>query len=261
MCKKLADEHKDVELAIDAAVSEAGATIFDKPTYKGGIFAGTDVLGRGFRMVELLCQTDFAANTEAFITAGNTLASAYPPDNVNTILAPLSTKLGESVSIGKTWVYSNDEGHPLHVGFYIHKDRSVGAVVILKAGKYIDDVSRNELAKDLAMQIVATKPAFATIEDVPESQRKALEEDMRIEIAESKRPIPADKIDKVIAGKMNKVYKQKVLMEQTFVKDESLTIKELLATKAPEAKILAYNKMEAGILSDERISQLEQGLK
>ncbi len=109
---------------------------------------------------------------------------------------------------------------------YIHNTKQVGAVIVLSCET--DFVAKNEefiqLARDIAMQIVATAPRFTQREEVTEEDTKAAEEVFRKEVEDK----PVEMQSKIIQGKIDSFLKEKILLEQDYIKDQSLTIKSLI---------------------------------
>jgi len=109
---------------------------------------------------------------------------------------------------------------------YIHNTRQVGAMVVLSCET--DFVAKNEefvkLARDIAMQITATSPQFKSKEDVSKEDTKAAEEVFSKEVEDK----PAEMQEKIINGKIDAFLKEKILLEQNYIKDPSITIKGLL---------------------------------
>lgn len=112
------------------------------------------------------------------------------------------------------------------VSAYTHAGGSVVGVVVLASET--DFVSKNEafvkLAYDIAMHVAAMAPQFKTKDDVKESDVRAAKEVFEKEAAN----VPEDKRQKAIEGKLDSYLKDKVLLEQPFVKDPSLTIRQLI---------------------------------
>ena len=108
---------------------------------------------------------------------------------------------------------------------YIHNNGKVGVLVKLLAET--DFVARNqefkELAHDLALQIAATNPSYLRPEDIPKK------EIYRAQLKNEGKPKAA--WDKIIAGKLAKYYQQVCLLQQPFIKDDKLTIEQLIAQK------------------------------
>jgi elongation factor Ts len=117
------------------------------------------------------------------------------------------------------------------VGSYIHAGSKVAGLVEVNCETdfvaHTDEFQ--ELAHDLAMQVVAARPAYMVPDDVP---AEVVEEEKRIyraEMADSGKP--DNVIDRIVEGKLKKFYEENCLMEQAFIKDQSVTVKELVQQK------------------------------
>jgi elongation factor Ts len=113
------------------------------------------------------------------------------------------------------------------IGHYVHMGSKVAALVEVNCES--DFVARTEsfqtLCKELAMQIVATRPTYARIEDIPADVLDAQKAQFRTEVDPSK---PAEVVERIVEGKLAKFYEENVLLEQPFIKDESTRIKDLI---------------------------------
>ena len=117
------------------------------------------------------------------------------------------------------------------ISSYIHAGNKIG--VLLEVNCETDFVGRNEefqsFVKDLALQIAAANPAYVKREDVPEAE---LEREKAIYLAQVKEMgKPEAAWEKIVNGKLEKFYQEQCLIEQAFIKDQNLTIKDLLAQK------------------------------
>ena len=113
---------------------------------------------------------------------------------------------------------------------YIHPGDRLG--VLLELNCETDFVARTDdfrnLAKDLAMQIAAASPLVVTREEVPAD---LIEKEREIYRTQAKNEGKPDKIlDRIVDGKLEKYFQEAALMEQIFVKDQNVTIKELIAS-------------------------------
>ena len=112
------------------------------------------------------------------------------------------------------------------IGSYVH-DGSIGAMVLLSCET--DFVARNPefpaLAREIAMQVAATNPAFGRIEQIPAETREKARE-VFVKEVEGK---PEEMKEKILEGKLESYFRDQVLMEQVYIKDESKTIKGLSA--------------------------------
>ncbi|NCO23110.1 elongation factor Ts [bacterium (Candidatus Moisslbacteria) CG02_land_8_20_14_3_00_36_53] len=114
------------------------------------------------------------------------------------------------------------------IGFYLHADLKQAALVKLLCET--DFVARNEefktLAHDLAMQIVALNPQWVSPSDVPES---IIKKEKEIYLRELDKKKPKTIKEKIIDGKLAKFYRVNCLLKQSFIKQEDLTIEQLMA--------------------------------
>lgn len=112
------------------------------------------------------------------------------------------------------------------IGSYVH-DGTIGAMVLLSCET--DFVARNEefarLAREIAMQVSATNPSYRDVTDIPEEKKVAAEEIFNEEVKDK----PEEMRAKILEGKMDAYFKEQVLLSQTYIKDESKTIRDLLA--------------------------------
>ncbi len=133
---------------------------------------------------------------------------------------------------------------------YIHPGDQTGVLVELNCET--DFVARTSATKsfayDIAMHIAALKPLFLTPEDV-DAAFLAKEEEIAREILKNEGK-PAAMIDKIVAGKMNKIYSEVCLTKQAFIKDDSKTIeellKELIAKTGENIRIKRFARFEVG---------------
>ena len=114
---------------------------------------------------------------------------------------------------------------------YIHGEGRIG--VLLEVNCETDFVARNEdfkgLVHDLALHIAASNPLYVSREEVP-SVMVEKEKSIYLEQVQSEAK-PAGIIEKIVEGKLEKFYEQICLLEQPFVKDSDVTVKELVTQK------------------------------
>jgi elongation factor Ts len=115
------------------------------------------------------------------------------------------------------------------IGHYVHTGSKVAALI--EVGCESDFVARTEefqvLCRDLAMQVVAAKPTWVRPEDVPADQIEQLKAEAIAAAADK----PAQVVEKIVSGKLAKFYEENCLMEQAFIKDESIKIKDLISAR------------------------------
>ena len=114
------------------------------------------------------------------------------------------------------------------IGSYIHAGSKVGGLVEVNCetdfAAGTDDF--RQLAHDLAMQVVAAKPLYMTRDDVPTETLEAEKAVYRAQMQDSGKP--ENILERIVEGKLKKYYEETCLMEQTFIKDNTLTIRELV---------------------------------
>ncbi|MDE1919460.1 MAG: elongation factor Ts [Patescibacteria group bacterium] len=111
------------------------------------------------------------------------------------------------------------------IGSYTH-DGGIGAMVVLSCET--DFVAKNPefaaLARELAMQVAATSPAYLTSEEIPEEAKRSAVAVFEKEVAGK----PADMQAKILEGKLANYFRDQVLLEQPFIKDDGKTVRDLL---------------------------------
>ncbi len=134
------------------------------------------------------------------------------------------------------------------IGSYVHTNGKIG--VLIEVNSESDFVARNEefkeLVKNLTLQITAADPQWIDKDSVPED---VLAQEKEIFKEQFKNKPPAV-VEKIVDGKLQDFYKQNVLMEQIFIKDENMTIKEYVESKIAKLgeniKIKRFVKFELG---------------
>jgi elongation factor Ts len=138
-------------------------------------------------------------------------------------LADLTGKIGEKLALGKFARVETTHGF---VGTYVHSDSKLGSMVVLEG---VDGASAEvqALGRDLAMQVAALPPLVVRREDVP-AEKIAYERGVEMERARAEgKPEPA--VAKIAEGRVNKWLSEVVLLEQAFVKDPKVAIRDLVA--------------------------------
>ena len=117
------------------------------------------------------------------------------------------------------------------VGNYIHAGGKIGVMVELNCES--DFVARTtdfqDLLKDIAMHIAAADPRYVRKEDVTADDLDREKDIFRSQAAATGKPAPV--VEKIVEGKMSKFYEEVCLLEQPFIKEQSQTIAQLIATK------------------------------
>jgi elongation factor Ts len=186
------------------------------------------------------CETDFVAKSEEFVTLVDEIAARVCAEGTDAVshftdqVEQMLTTLKENISIGR--VYRLEAGEGEVVDTYIHHQsgRGVnGAIIVVKGAS-------EEVAHEVAVHVAFAKPLYLTREDVPQSEidaeRKTVEEISRNEGK------PESALPKIIDGRMNGWFKDRVLVEQPYVKDEKQTIAQFLGS----ASITAFAQVVIG---------------
>jgi elongation factor Ts len=117
------------------------------------------------------------------------------------------------------------------IGSYIHAGGKIG--VLIEVSCETDFVAKTDdfqsLVKDLAMQVAAASPGFVKREDVPEEMLAKEREILKGQAEQSGKP--AQVIEKIVEGRLNKYFSERVLLEQPFIKDPDITVQEFITSK------------------------------
>jgi len=193
-------------------------------------------------LVEVNCESDFVARTEAFqqliadviaeIEAKGDAADAAwleaPDGPVKKRVAAAIAKLGENMAVSRFVRYAGGG----YVGQYIHLGGKIGVQVEL--GGVTPAISgRDELhtlVKEIAMQIAAVSPGYVSREAVPGEVLEKEKSIYRAQMENSGKP--ANVIDKIVEGKLGAFFKQTVLTDQESIRDPKMTVKDVLAAAA-----------------------------
>ena len=251
-CKAALQETQgDMEAASDLLRTKAGAKI----EKRAGRIAADGAIGlhlAGDRklaaMVEVNSETDFVAKGENFIAFAHASAACVAtsnPADVNALMAlplagggsvsqtreSLAMKLGENIGVRRFTRFAAGNGH---IAGYIH-GRKIGVLVELEGGD-------EALAKDIAMHIAASKPDYVTRDQVP-ADVIAKEKAIFAEQAQTSGK-PANIIEKMVEGRVNKYLAEVTLLGQPFVKDPDTTVEKLLTGKG--ARVVRFVRFEVG---------------
>ncbi len=135
------------------------------------------------------------------------------------------------------------------IGHYVHTGSKVAALVEVNCES--DFVARTELfqslIRELAMQVVAARPTYVKIEDITPEALEELKNQFRLTIDESKTP---DQAARILDGKLGKYYEENVLLEQPYIKDEGMKVKDLvtqaIAKLGENIQVRRFARLEVG---------------
>ena len=189
-------------------------------------------------IVELKCETDFVAKSAEFLEVLDQLAAAVvrdgSADSLKERVDDLKVTLKENIEVGR--VERVDIGAGQVVDTYLHKQegRGVNAVIVVLDG------GDEELAHEVAVSAAFSKPKYLTRDEVP--QADADEERATLEGITRAEGKPEQAIEKIVEGRLNAWYKNQVLLEQPYAKDDKQSITELLG----DAKIAGFAQVYIG---------------
>jgi elongation factor Ts len=195
-------------------------------------------------IIEVNCETDFVAKNEDFLIFARNLAELVArndPADVTALSAlsiggagveetrkALVGRIGENVSI-RRFARLQAKGR---LTTYVHGGAKIGAIVDLVGGDEI-------LAKDIAMHIAASKPVSLSRDEVPAELIQKERDIAQQKAAESGKP--ANIVDKMVEGSVQKFLKEVTLLGQPFVKDDKQTVEQLLKSKGAQvARFVLY---------------------
>ncbi len=178
-------------------------------------------------IVALECETDFVAKSAEFVQLVDELAAELATGGEEALAAQreriekLAVTSKENVALGRTVRFEAAEGAVLDSYLHIQHGRGVNAVLVEVIG------GSQDLAHDLAVHIAFTKPEYLRREDVPAELVEA-ERETATAIARNEGK-PEAALPKIVEGRLNGWFKERVLLDQSYVRDEKQTIAQLLA--------------------------------
>jgi elongation factor Ts len=196
----------------------------DRENSQGAVAAVVD--GNVGAIVELKSETDFSAKADDFTSLVQDLAELVVAKGADAVserdheLEDLKIAKKENIEVGQVVRLEAGDGNLLDSYLHLQDGRGVNAVIVELAG------GNRELAHDIAVHVAFAKPPYLHRDEVPaeavEKERHAL---LEITKAEGK---PEQAWPKIVDGRLNAWYKDQVLLEQGFVRDEKTTISQLL---------------------------------
>jgi elongation factor Ts len=227
-----------------------------RSTKQGVISVFIDARGKSGVLVEVNCESDFVARTEDFQNLAADVAAhiaemkpkavrveevteaeralyeqKFAKDNSTTVGEFVKTKiakLGENINVSRFDFYEA-AGNGV-VGHYIHAGAQIGVLLEVNSGASATS-GKDEfktLVRDIAMQVAAAHPQFVSREQVP-APLVAKERDIQREraIGEGK---PEKMVDKIAEGRMSKFYEEVCLLDQPFIRENTISVAELIKT-------------------------------
>ena len=220
--------------------------------------------GRAFTLIkdgkavilEMVCETDFVARNTDFIALGEELCNDIIENNYTEIVPALGakvegliTKIKENMSLKRFDVWTLDDS--TLVSEYVHGEGSLATIVALSSSdkSVLEHESVKTLANDLALHVAAFNPLYLDKSDVDADYIKENTEiftTQTLALGKPEKVVPG-----IVAGKLNKHFTEICFMQQSFVKDDSISVEKALADISKEVgatlKVSKYCLYKVGV--------------
>jgi len=216
------------------------ATRSDRENTQGSVSAVVE--GTVGAIVELKCETDFSAKSADFVSLVQDLADLVAAKGAEAVsdraeeIDALKITKKENIELGQVVRFEAADGNLLDSYLHLQDGRGVNAVLVELEG------GDKELAHDIAVHVAFAKPPYLTRDQVDaeaiEKERQAL---LDITKAEGK---PEQAWPKIVEGRLNAWFKDQVLLEQGFVRDDKKAIQQLLDEN--NAKLIRFAQVYIG---------------
>lgn len=266
-CKKALDEcGNNLESAVEWLRKQGIAKAAKKSsrTAKEGIVAhlsSADQASHAF--VEINCETDFVVKTDDFQqcaqelvalvakqqpkSVGELAGMPFRGETVGAVLIGLTAKIGENIGVSRVLCTATTQPTE-KIGKYIHAGSKIAVLV-----RFTDPSNKltADAAKDVAMHVAAMQPQYLRRGDVPASVIESEKNILKAQMAEEKKP--ADILEKIVNGRINKFYGDVCLEEQVYVKDPAgkQTVAAALKGVSPDITITEMVRWQVGELAAE----------
>lgn len=232
--------------------------------------ANVAVKGNDAAIVEINSETDFVAKNEMFQNLVNNVAETVAANKPKTMedanalkldngtiaeaVTETTTVIGEKISFRRFEVVEKDDNAAF--GAYLHMGGRIAVLTVL------DGTTDESVAKDVAMHVAAINPRYLDASQVPaselEHEKSVLSEQA---LQEGK---PANIVEKMVEGRMNKFLAEICLLDQPFVKDPDMTVGQYVASKGATVKYFVRYEVGEGIekkednFAEEVMSQIKK---
>ncbi|MBL7894085.1 MAG: elongation factor Ts [Bacteroidia bacterium] len=249
-CKKALEESNgDFEQAVDF-LRKKGAKVAanrqDRDAKEGVVLAKVNGTGKQGVLVSVNCETDFVAKNADFIAFAETvtqIALDKAPANADALKA---LPFDNNITIGDKFMEQVGKiGEKIDIGYYstITAEKVVAynhpgnrLAVVVGFNQNIDD----EAAKNVAMQTAAMAPVAVDKNDVDTA---TLERELEIARETTRQEgKPEDMVEKIAQGKLNKFYKESTLLNQEYIKDNKMTIRQYLQSLNKDLTVTSFKR-------------------
>lgn len=216
----------------------------DREASEGAVLSKASPAGNSGAMIVLNSETDFVAKNDEFLKLANNIlniAVANGPDSLDALKAlkldgtPVSEKIVEYIGVigEKIDLSFYEKIEAPFVQAYIHPGNKLASMVgFSKAGL------NEQIYKDIAMQVAAMNPVAVDKDDVkPETIAQEIEIGKEQARREGK---PEEMLEKIAQGKLNKFFKESTLLNQEFIKDNKMTVRQYLQSVDKDLKVTGF---------------------
>lgn len=253
-CKKaLTEAEGDFETAVDIlrkAGQKVAAKRADNQTNEGVVLIAMNVDHSNGKLIALACETEPVSKVDAFNELAKSILDAavksHAPSVHDLLAEPLADgrsieghiidltgKIGEKITLA---AYENISAEK--VVSYIHSNNKIGVLV---AFENVQGADVQEVGKDIAMQITAMKPVALDKDGV---DAETIEREIEIGKDQARQDgKPEAMLEKIAVGKLEKFYKESTLLNQQFVKDSSITIRQYVESTQKDLTIASFKRI------------------
>ena len=266
-CKNaLVEANGDMKRAVEILREKGLASAAKKAgriAAEGLVFTAVTADRKKGAIVEVNSETDFVAKNEDFITFVENMAKqalsstattaeallaekwvADPAQTAQEVLTHKVVTIGENIGLRRFERYEAAAGSTIID--YIHGGGRVGVMLEISAPQVNDAVM--EVGRNICMQIAAMSPQFVSSADMSQeyiaSEKEILTRTAMNENEQDAKPKPAGVIEKMVEGRLKKQLKEVCLIESEYVRDDSMTVGQYLATV--NATVLRFVRFEKG---------------
>lgn len=255
-CKKaLMEANGDFEQAIDnlrKKGQKVASNRADRSASEGMVIATTTADGTTGALITLNCETDFVAKNEEFIQFGTSILNAAienKPSDVNQLLelpldgttisnkiVDMMGKIGEKLEVSAYELLSGAK-----VIAYNHPGNRLASLVVLSSNA---PSNIDEIGKNVAMQIAAMAPVAVDKDDVDQEMiNREIEIGKEQARQEGK---PEEMLEKIATGKLNKFFKESTLLNQAYIKEDKMTVRQYLDEAQKGLTVNSFKRIQLG---------------
>lgn len=233
-CKRaLEDANGDMDKALKILKEKGLADAkkrSDRETKEGGVYIKQQ--NNGVAICLLSCETDFVSGNEVFKNATNKILDGILQtkkdfdDSFNEYIQEVVAQTKENVGLKVSKYIALKDNQ--YAGIYIHGTNRIGVVTVLELedSKIKDKSELKEMALDLCLHITASAPFYIDQSEVPQNEINEQKDIFTKQMADSGKP--ANIVENIVKGKIQKHFSEICFLDQKFVKDDKITVKEYI---------------------------------